>query len=154
MFGTSDPLVAAAEAFNPTPPKGTPYSVPIPGSKVEGRSAVYRHWDYVNKPLLETLVPSLRTVHDGFEHAATKYPKNRCLGHRPYDTATKTWGAYVWQDYQTIQTRRKNLGAGLVHLHKQVGVTKESYGIGLWCQNRPEWQITGLYLFLPVGVVR
>ena len=35
------------------------------------------------------------------------------------------------------------MGAGLVHLHKQVGVTEQSYGIGLWCQNRPEWQITG-----------
>ena len=74
---------------------------------------------------------------------AANYPKNRCLGHRPYDPVTKTFGAYEWQDYETVQTRRKNFGAGLVHLHRQAGITAEKYGIGLWCQNRPEWQITG-----------
>ena len=59
MFGTSDPLTDAAAALTISPPKGRPYSLPIPGSKVEGRSAVYRHWNYVNKPLLETLVPTV-----------------------------------------------------------------------------------------------
>lgn len=44
-----------------------------------------------------------------------------------------------------MQRRRKNFGAGLVHLHKQAGVTEESYAVGLWCQNRPEWQITGMW---------
>jgi len=70
-------------------------------------------------------------------------PKNRCLGHRPYNPDTKTFGNYVWEDYETVQRRRKNMGAGLVHLHKKAGVTDEKYGVGLWCQNRPEWQITG-----------
>ena len=46
-------------------------------------------------------------------------------------------------DYQTVQRRRKNFGIGIVELHKQEGVTEEKYGVGLWCQNRPEWQITG-----------
>lgn len=36
------------------------------------------------------------------------------------------------------------MGAGIVELHKAIGVTDEKYGIGLWCQNRPEWQITDL----------
>ena len=72
-----------------------------------------------------------------------RYPKNKCLGHRPYDPVAKTFGPYVWQDYETIGQRRKNFGAGLVHLHRQAGVTSSKYGVGLWCQNRPEWQITG-----------
>lgn len=46
-------------------------------------------------------------------------------------------------DYQTVQRRRKAFGIGIVELHKQEGVTAEKYGVGLWCQNRPEWQITG-----------
>jgi long-chain acyl-CoA synthetase len=75
---------------------------------------------------------------------ATRHPKNKCLGHRPYDTVTKTFGQYVWQDYETIQTRRKNFGVGLVHLHRNAGVAESVYGVGLWCQNRPEWQITDL----------
>jgi len=43
-----------------------------------------------------------------------------------------------------VHTRRKNFGAGLVHLHRQAGITGSNYGIGLWCQNRPEWQVTDL----------
>lgn len=73
-----------------------------------------------------------------------RYTKNKCLGHRPYDPVSKTFGPYVWEDYETVAKRRKNFGAGLVHLHKQAGVTATKYGIGLWCQNRPEWQLTDL----------
>ena len=73
-----------------------------------------------------------------------RYPKKKCLGHRPYDPVSKKWGQYVWEDYETVAKRRKNFGAGLVHLHKQAGVTAPKYGVGLWCQNRPEWQITDL----------
>ena len=75
--------------------------------------------------------------------AANRQPTHRCLGQRPYDPATKTFGPYQWIDYQTVQRRRKNFGIGIVELHKQEGVMEEKYGVGLWCQNRPEWQITG-----------
>ncbi|KAF1961345.1 long-chain-fatty-acid-CoA ligase 1 [Byssothecium circinans] len=144
MFGTQDLQVQRAAEVYGAPPKGHPYSVPVPGTQREGRTPAYRHFKFVDKPLMETLDPSITTPHEAFEAAATNYPKNRCLGHRPYDPVTKTFGAYEWQDYKTVQTRRKNFGAGLVHLHKQAGVTAQSYGIGLWCQNRPEWQITDL----------
>ncbi|KAF2640704.1 long-chain-fatty-acid-CoA ligase 1 [Massarina eburnea CBS 473.64] len=144
MFGTKDTQMQRAEELFGAPPKGQPYSVALPGTAVEGRSDVYRHWRFADKPMLETLDPEITTAHAAFEASATRYPKNRCLGHRPYNPATKTFGAYEWVDYETVQTRRKNLGAGLVHLHKQAGVTAQSYGIGLWCQNRPEWQITDL----------
>lgn len=50
----------------------------------------------------------------------------------------------MWEDYATVQTRRKNFGAGLVKLFEEAGVSPvRGVGIGLWCQNRPEWQITG-----------
>jgi long-chain acyl-CoA synthetase len=86
----------------------------------------------------------ISTPHEAFEAAVARYPKNKCLGHRPYDPVAKTFGPYVWEDYETIGQRRKNFGAGLVHLHRQAGVTESKYGVGLWCQNRPEWQITGM----------
>lgn len=76
--------------------------------------------------------------------AANNNPGNRCLGHRPYDPVSKTYGAYVWEDYATVQRRRANFGAGLIKLLKDAGVKEErGFGIGLWCQNRPEWQIAG-----------
>lgn len=144
MFRSTDPQLDIAKDLHNPPPKGKPFSVPLPGSQAEGRSAVYRHWRFANKPMLETLVPEISTPHEAFENSVARYPKNKCLGHRPYDAATKTFGAYVWEDYETVARRRKNFGAGLVHLHREAGVTAAKYGVGLWCQNRPEWQITDL----------
>lgn len=66
------------------------------------------------------------------------------MGLRPYDPKTKSFGPYQWQDYQTVQRRRANLGVGLVELHKKHGHPGGKHGVGLWCQNRPEWQITDL----------
>jgi long-chain acyl-CoA synthetase len=144
MFGTTDPQLARAEELHSPPAKGSPYSVALPGTQTEGKSAIYRHFQFTDKPLLASLVPEISTPHEAFENSVARHPRNKCLGHRPYDSVTKKFGAYEWQDYATIAERRKNFGAGLVHLHKQAGVTAQKYGIGLWCQNRPEWQITDL----------
>ncbi|KAJ4340294.1 medium-chain fatty acid-CoA ligase faa2 [Didymella glomerata] len=145
MFGTTDPQLQRAQELHDPPPKGHPYSLPLAGTESQGKSAVYRHWRFTDKPLLASLVPEINTPHEAFEAAVARYPKNKCLGHRPYDTATKKFGAYVWENYEQIAERRKNFGAGLVHLHRQAGVTKpKQFGVGLWCQNRPEWQITDL----------
>lgn len=74
---------------------------------------------------------------------ANRQPTNACLGFRPYDPVNKSFGAYQWMDYQTVQKRSAAFGVGLAELHKQIGHDEQKYGIGLWCQNRPEWQITG-----------
>jgi long-chain acyl-CoA synthetase len=144
MFGATDPQLQAAAELHDPPAKGQPYSVALPGTQQEGRSAIYRHFRFTDKPLFTSLVPEISTPHEAFENSVARSPKNRCLGHRPYDPATKKFGAYVWQDYETIAKRRRNFGAGLVHLHQAAGITGSKYGVGLWCQNRPEWQITDL----------
>jgi long-chain acyl-CoA synthetase len=41
------------------PPPGKPYSVALAGSKVEGRTPVYRHWRFTDG-LLDTLDPKVR----------------------------------------------------------------------------------------------
>jgi long-chain acyl-CoA synthetase len=71
-------------------------------------------------------------------------PRRHCLGWRPYDPRTKSFGQFTWMDYQTVQRRRAAFGVGLVELHKKHGCPYEKHGVGLWCQNRPEWQITGM----------
>ena len=129
------------------PPPGTPYALPIPGTERPNRTPIYRHWRFQNGPLLETYDPSIRTVHDLFEYSVAQNPNNRCLGWRPWNPITKTWEPkYVWITYAEVAERRKNLGAGIVELHHRVGHKADKYGVGLWAQNRPEWQITELAL--------
>ena len=137
-----DPEALAKFLKNPPPP-GSPHCLPVPGSEREGRTAVYRHWRFVDTPLLQTVDPRILSSHDSFELAAKKRPNGRCLGSRPWDPVTKTFGKYTWMTYGETALRRKNFGAGLVELHKKAGITTEKYGVGLWCQNRPEWQISG-----------
>ena len=132
-----------AKKVIPPPPPGAPYSVPVPGSEQAGRSSLYRHWRQKDG-LIHTLDPDVKSAHDFFEQSAKRLPNQKCLGHRPYDAATKTFGPYVWETYSQIQKRRANFGAGLVALHQQLGVNGTQYGVGLWCQNRPEWQIVDL----------
>lgn len=135
---------AFAQALRVPPPPGTPYSLTIPGSEKEGRTPIYRHWRFIDTPLLKTLDPNVLTAHDAFESSVKRRPNARCLGSRPWDPATKTFGNYEWITFAQLASRRKNFGAGVVELHKKAGVTEEKYGVGLWCQNRPEWQISDL----------
>ncbi|PGG95127.1 hypothetical protein AJ79_10241 [Helicocarpus griseus UAMH5409] len=144
MFSSQSPMVTAGLAYAITPNKGQPESVAIPGSEKPGRSKVYRHWKIGSGELLKTLDPQVRTAHDIFESTAARYPKNYCLGSRPWDPVKKTFVQYEWMDYQSVQKRRANFGVGLVELHNRVGVHGKQYGVGLWCQNRPEWQLTDL----------
>ncbi|PLB33800.1 putative AMP-binding enzyme [Aspergillus candidus] len=145
MFFSQPPVhLARAEELRQEPRKGKPYSVAIPGTEKPGRSPIYRAWN-TQKGLVKTLDPQVLTAHDVFESAANRLPKNHCLGWRPYNPVKKTYGPYQWLDYQTVQKRRAAFGAGLVELHnKHNCVRAGQYGIGLWCQNRPEWQITDL----------
>jgi long-chain acyl-CoA synthetase len=83
MFGQQPDLQQQRGAeLAAVPPKGQPYSVPIPGSQVEGKSAVYRHWRFADQPLLETLDPAITTAHEAFEATgmcdrAMSHPRRR-----------------------------------------------------------------------------
>jgi len=129
------------------PPAGSPYAVPLPNTEREGRSPIYRHWRYQDKPLLETFDPAIRTFYDYFQDAVARFPKNKCLGARTWDTATQSWSPkFSWQTFAEVDTRSKNFGSGIVELHQRLGVPRGNHGVGIWCQNRPEWQITDLGL--------
>jgi long-chain acyl-CoA synthetase len=126
------------------PPPGSPYALPIPGTERPDRTPIYRHWRFQSGPLLETLDPAVQTFHDIFEASVARVPTNRCLGWRPWNATTKTWEPkYVWMTYEEVAERRKNFGAGIVELHHRIGMKEDKYPVGLWAQNRPEWQITG-----------
>ncbi|KAJ5927265.1 hypothetical protein N7516_009038 [Penicillium verrucosum] len=144
MFFSQPPHLAKAEELKRAPPKGVAYSVAIPGTEQPGRSRVYRAWN-AQKELLTTLDPQITTAHDMFESTANRQPKSHCLGWRPYNSTTKSFDQYQWLTYETVQKRRAAFGAGLVELHHKHECHRSGqYGVGLWSQNRPEWQITDL----------
>lgn len=133
------------------PPPGSPYAVPLPGTEREGRSAVYRHWRFTDGPLLDTYDPAVRTFHELFQDSIKRFPNNRCLGTRHWNAATKSYeDKYTWQTYAQIGERTKNFGSGILELHRRVGVSDDKFGVGLWCQNRAEWQITGMLGFFTI----
>lgn len=147
LFAQQPPHLARADELRKEPPRGAPYSVALPGTEKPGRSKIYRAHS-AQKELVKTLDPQVLTSHDAFESTANRVPKNHCLGWRPYNPQTKAFGPYQWMDYQTVQRRRTAFGAGLVELHLKHGCHRAGqYGVGLWCQNRPEWQITGMAPF-------
>lgn len=137
---------ALVEKYTTPPPPGSPYSLPVPGTERENRTHIYRNYAFRDGPLLERLEPHVMTVHDLFEETWQYRPQKRMLGWRPWNPSTKTWDPkYVWSTYGEIAERRKNFGTGIVELHHRVGVPAHSkYGVGIWAQNRPEWQITEL----------
>jgi long-chain acyl-CoA synthetase len=59
MFFSQPPHLAKAEELKQEPPKGTAYSVAIPGTQQPGRSRVYRAWN-AQKELVKTLDPQVR----------------------------------------------------------------------------------------------
>ncbi|TWU77990.1 hypothetical protein ED733_006083 [Metarhizium rileyi] len=127
------------------PPPGEPHGVAVPGTERPGRTPIYRHWQVKDKELLGTLDPKVRTIHELFDESAQRVPNNNCMGIRKWLPETQSWdNKYSWMSYAQVAERRKNLGAGLVELHQRINHPQDKYGIGLWCQNRPEWQITDL----------
>ena len=81
------------------------------------------------------------TAYETFARGLGRSRGKNCLGHRPYDPTTKTYGPYSWQTYEEVARRRDALGAGIVKLHDN---NRTQYCVGIFSKNRPEWAITDL----------
>ncbi|KAJ4129400.1 medium-chain fatty acid-CoA ligase faa2 [Fusarium equiseti] len=124
------------------PPPGRPYGVPVAGTEKPNRTAAYRHWAVGDGPLVTALEPGINSTHDILNRSARKWPNSKCLGTRHWNQATQQWeDKYDWITYADFDVRRKNFGAGIVEIHKAINYAPEKYGVGLWSQNRAEWQI-------------
>lgn len=75
------------------------------------------------------------TLYDLFTKSVAKFPKNKCLGHRPKDASGKV-GPYVFQTYEEVGIEVANLASGLAAIG---GEPKAK--IGVLGANCPEWMI-------------
>lgn len=143
LFYTKPPHLQRAADLHVPPPKGAPHSFAVPNSQKEGRTKIYRHHRCQDGPL-ELLDENHKTLYDYFESSANRTPNAPVFGTRAWNSAKNVFGPYEWTDYETVKKRKDDFGRGLVEVHAREGVTGTQYGIGLWCQNRMEWQITDM----------
>ncbi|KIM57625.1 hypothetical protein SCLCIDRAFT_1219315 [Scleroderma citrinum Foug A] len=121
-------------------------SIIVPGTKQPGQTAHYRN-------ALFGLVDAngagvLTTLPEVFNNGFALDPDARLFGHRPLlSKAPLKFGPYVWQTYREVDVRRRRIGSAL-HRMFNTGKLKAAdlESVGIWSQNRPEWQLVDLAL--------
>ncbi|KAI6043090.1 hypothetical protein EDC04DRAFT_2600482 [Pisolithus marmoratus] len=128
--------------------------VTVPGTKQPGQTAHYRNAIY---GLLDPNAPSFpKTLQDIFNNGYSFNPDANLLGHRPVlSKSPLKFGPYVWQTYRQVDARRRRIGSALHRLFS-TGELKatDMETVGIWAQNRPEWQLVelALHAYGKVGV--
>ncbi|KAH8117307.1 acetyl-CoA synthetase-like protein [Phellopilus nigrolimitatus] len=133
----------------------TKQGVEVPGTRRPGQTGHYRNGAWGFKTLEDQ--PYVRTLADIFELGLSLSTNERFLGHRPVVSTdpVKFADHFVWDTYAEVDVRRRNLGSALHKLFSD-GVLGggELQTVGIWSQNRPEWQMIDLALqaYAKVGV--
>lgn len=126
---------------------GKPQAVPVPGSKVDGFSEVYRNAHCPDR-LVTTVHPKITTVVEAFDACVSEYKNEKALGERVFDGKTKTWSKiYQYETYGTIAKRRLDIGKGISKVVQDVtgfDSRQTPYCLGLYGPNCSNWILTDL----------
>lgn len=120
--------------------------IELPGTKRPGQTGIYRNaaWPELLNFKSEHSRSSLYEV---FQSGLQRCPNEPCLGHRPIISINPLKFApyYSWETYAQVDERKRNLGSALQLLWQEGRAGGGDLPtIGLWSQNRPEWQIVDL----------
>lgn len=139
---------------------------PIPGTKEQGYSAVYRN--SATEILKSKLMPHLDTYYALWKNAVECFSQSPALASRPYDYKTGvSEPRYVSESFEEVDLKRKNLGSGLLYLlrnnrfknpdceaHRKIdshfedvtshNQTNLSFVLTIYLENRADWVITDL----------
>lgn len=117
--------------------KNAQCSVELDEEKLPGQTKIRRN--ITSKDILVSEpAPGVATLFDVFQSAAKKHPKEKCFGTRPIGKDGEA-GDYVWENFETVDTRAKNFGSGLL----EIGVVPHER-VGFYSENRAEWMIGAL----------
>lgn len=147
----------------PLEPSAISSSVPLPNTKDDGFSPIYRNM-YSPEKLIEVPHPTLDTLAHLFQYDVENYANDDCFGTR-LPTLDGTIGDYTWQSYSEVAERAKNFGAGLFFIlsnnpykttsdaHKKIDThlnmrssdnNLDSFVVSIFSHNRAEWCIADL----------
>ncbi|KAF8636675.1 hypothetical protein AX17_003481 [Amanita inopinata Kibby_2008] len=121
--------------------------VPVPGTKRPGQTAHYRNAIY--GLLTEHTPNSLKTLDEVFSCGLKVGQNQPFLGHRPIvsQSPLRYANKYVWQTYGEVDERRRHIGSALHAMFRAGTLGGGEYDtVGIWSQNRPEWQIIDIAL--------
>ncbi|KAJ3357616.1 Long-chain-fatty-acid--CoA ligase 6 [Allomyces javanicus] len=107
----------------------SPDAVEEPGYGKARRAAYLAGKELIDMP------PGVNSLHENFLTGLKISTDAPFLGHRTRDEDGKV-GPYVWQTYNEVYKRVKNLGSGLA----QRGLNRQD-PVGLYSINRPEWSL-------------
>lgn len=115
----------------------------LANSKQPGYSGIYRN-RFSTDRLIASPHPNLTTINEIFEYSVKNNPQTKCFGKKIGDE-------YVFDTYEVIELRRRNLGAGIFwclannHVNCKIYYnSNESFILSMFSANRPEWSITDL----------
>ncbi|EGG06540.1 uncharacterized protein MELLADRAFT_116457 [Melampsora larici-populina 98AG31] len=121
-------------------------AIEVPGSRKPGQTGHFRNALFPDFTTVEEPGKNFpKTEYESFNHGLGVGFDKPCLGHRPINPTTGDFEPYfVWQTYAEIDKRRTEFGSGLIKLRKDglLGSGDLSgWTVGIWTQNRPEWQV-------------
>lgn len=135
------------------------YSVPIPNTKQDGFSPIYRNAKYAASGVKSTIHPSINTLYASFLSAVDNFANEPCLGYRP-KLADGTVGPYEFETFSQISKRKNDFGAGLFFIlqnnpfktdapfHQKIDnhlVTgDDQFIVSIFSANKKEWLIADL----------
>lgn len=111
------------------------YSVVLPEKLADGKWDVYRSAKSPFKLVDSFPQSNIKTLHDNFEHAASLYADEPCMGTRVRPDGSL--GDYEWITYREAAETRTAIGSGLIRQGLQRGER-----LGLYSVNRAEWVLT------------
>jgi long-chain acyl-CoA synthetase len=132
-------------------------AVVVPGTERPGQTGHYRNAIW-NDLITDSSPQPYKTLLDLWETGLNASRNEPCLGHRPVVSQSPLkFGDYVWQTFAEVDARKNAVGSAIHALFASGKLQPAKDGletVGIWCGNRPEWQIVdlGLHAYRKVGV--
>lgn len=116
-------------------------SIPIPNTKEESHSPIFRNKSFIKtNGLLNTPSPNIKTLFHLFEKNVQSFSNNNFLGKRVSQN-----GPYEFKTYKQVQKLRNQLGSGIIHLMNRSQLKfdgiRNDFILSIYAPNRYEWSL-------------